>query len=345
MPLKLVKRGAIWHYTGTVANRRLRGTCKTTQKSEAERFANEVESRYLQGRRDPGSVLTFAQAAMEYRKSREPPKYLEMVEDHWRDTPVVDITRGLLKRAAIDLLPKGSGAYRNRAVIVPTLAVINYAAELDLCAPMRAKRFPEPRRTKEPATWEWVQAFMAQSSPHLGALACFMFLTGARISEALGVKWGDVDMGKAQVRIVMGKTGGDERIAHMPPDLVAVLANIPSNREATSQVFPYAAYDSVRKPWDAAIARAGIKSVTPHGCRHGFATGMMHAGIDPITVAKRGGWKDPAQLFKTYGHAMDDATVTNVLTGKPKSHGANIAVAQGGKELKKQRRASNVGEQ
>lgn len=343
MPLKLVKRGDIWHYTGTVANRRLRGSTKTAQKAEAERLANEVESRYLQGRRDPGSVLSFAQAAMEYRKSRIPPKYLELVEDYWKNTPVIDITRGALKRAAIHLLPKGSGAYRNRAVIVPTLAVINYAADLDMCPPMRAKRFPEPRRTKEPATWEWVQAFMANASPHLGAVACFMFLTGARISEALAVSWRDVDMGRAQVRIVMGKTGGDERIAHMPPELVVALANIPSNREPDSAVFPYAAYDSVRKPWDAAVARAGIKPVTPHGCRHGFATGMMHAGIDPVTVAKRGGWKDPAQLFKTYGHAMDDPTVTDVLTVKPQTQASKTAVARGAKELKKQRRNDNVG--
>lgn len=346
MSLKLYKRPGndVWQYTGTVAGRRLRGSTKTTQKSEAEKVANEVESRYLQGRRDPGSVLSFAQAAMEYRKSREPPRYLEMVEDFWKNTPVIDITRGALKRAAIHLLPNGSGAYRNRAVIVPTLAVINHAAELDLCPPMRAKRFAEPKRTKEPATWEWVQAFMAEASPHLGALACFMFLTGARISEALGVKWADVDMGRAQVRIVMGKTGGDERLAHMPPDLVAALANIPSNREAVAQVFPYAAYDSVRKPWDAAIARAGIKAVTPHGCRHGFATGMMHAGIDPVTVAKSGGWKDPAQLFKTYGHAMDDPTVTNVLAGTSKAKRSNTVVAHAAKVLKKQRSSGKVGE-
>lgn len=343
MPLKLIKRGEIWHYTGTVANRRLRGTCKTTQKAEAERYANEVESRYLQGRRDPGSVLTFAQAAIEYRKSRPEPKYLELVEDYWQDTPVADITRGALKRAAITLLPKGSGAYRNRAVIVPTLAVINHAAELDMCAPMRAKRFPEPRKSKEPASWEWVQAFTAEASPHLGALACFMFLTGARISEALNVKWGDVDLNAAKVRIVMGKLGGEERIAHMPPALVAVLANIPSNREPDAQVFPYAAYDSVRKPWDAAVARAGIKPVTPHGCRHGFATTMMHSGIDPVTVAKLGGWKDPSQLFRTYGHAMDDPTLTNMLTGKPKSQRPNQSVAHAKKTLSAQRRSGNVG--
>lgn len=316
MPLRLIKRGDIWHYAGTVAGRRLRGSTKTAQKAEAEKIANAVESRYLQGRRDPGSVLTFAQAAMEYRKSREPPKYLELVEDYWKNTPVKDITRGALKRAANHILPNGSGAYKNRAVIVPTLAVINYAADLDMCPPMRARRFPEPKRTKEPATWDWVQAFMAHSSPHLGALACFMFLTGARISEALGVTWGDVDMTAATVRIVMNKIGGEERVADMPPELVAALANIPSNREPESQVFAYAGYGSVKDPWNVAIKRAGIKRLTPHSCRHGFATGMLHAGYDIITVAEQGGWKSPAQLFKTYGHARQGKALANVLTGK-----------------------------
>ncbi len=317
MPLKLKKRGEIWHYSGTVAGRRLRGSTKTAQRAEAAIIANQVESRELQRGRDPGSVLTFAQAAIEYRKSRSAPKYLDLVEDHWRDTPVKEITRGVLRRAAIDLLPNGSGAYRNRAVIVPTLAVINYAADLDMCAPIRARRFPEPKRTKEPATEDWLAAFMAHSSPHLGALACFMFSTGARISEALGVTWADVDMTAGKVTVTMGKAGGETRVAHMPPQLVAALANIPTNREAKSALFPYAAYDSVRKPWDAAVKRAGIKAVTPHGCRHGFATGLMHRGVDPVTVAKRGGWKSPAQLFKTYGHAMDDETVTNLLFGTP----------------------------
>lgn len=148
MPLKLKKRGEIWHYAGTVAGRRLRGSTKTAIKSEAQVIANRVEARYLQGGRDPGSVLTFAQAAIEYRKVKGAPRYLEMVEDHWKDTPVKDITRGAVKRAAIDLLPNAKGAYRNRAVIVPTQAVINYASSLDLCPPLRADRFPEVKATK-----------------------------------------------------------------------------------------------------------------------------------------------------------------------------------------------------
>lgn len=323
MPLKLKRRGEIWWYTGTVAGRRLRGSTKTAQKLEAQRIANEIESRELEGRRDPGAVLTFAQAAMEYRKHRAvAPRYLEMVEDYWKDTAVRDITKGALKRAAMTLMPHGSGATRNRAVIVPTSAVINYCAELDMCPPFKASRFQEIRTEKEPATWEWVQAFMAHASPHLGALACFMFLTGARIGEAINVLWGDVDLSAAKVRIVMSKIGGEDRIAHMPPELVAALANISSNRNPEAQVFAYSMSSAVTLPWKAVIKRAGIKKVTPHGCRHGFATSLMHAGVDPVTVAKRGGWKSPAQLFATYGHAMDDEQVTNVLTGTPRAQTA-----------------------
>ncbi len=42
---------------------------------------------------------------------------------------------------------------------------------------------------------------------------------------------------------------------------------------------------------------------------------MLQAGIDPKTVAVRGGWKDVGTVMKFYAHAMDDPTVTDVLFG------------------------------
>ena len=44
---------------------------------------------------------------------------------------------------------------------------------------------------------------------------------------------------------------------------------------------------------------------------------MLQAGVDPVTVAKLGGWKTAQHVFQTYGHAMDDHTVTERLTGTP----------------------------
>lgn len=316
MPLRLRKRGEVWHYSGTVAGRRLRGSTRTALKDQAEIIANEAERRFLKGSRDPGSVLTFAQAAIEYRKERGAKRYLELVEDYWRDTPVGEITSGSVTRAAIELLPGKPGAYRNRAVLVPTMAVINYAAALDLCPPLKVKRFPEQHATKEPATWEWVEAFMAHSSPHLGALCCFMFCTAARISEALAVRWRDIDLEAGTVRITMRKLGGKVRVAEMPPELVAALANLSGERAADGRPFPYASYRACADPWEVAIRRAGIKRLTPHSCRHGFATTLLHSGVDVVTVAKLGGWESPEQLFRTYGHARPEKGLTRLLTGK-----------------------------
>ncbi len=94
----------------------------------------------------------------------------------------------------------------------------------------------------------------------------------------------------------------------MPGPLLAAIANIQDREEA---VFKYSDRDQASRQWDKVVQRAGIKQLTFHACRHGFATAMLQAGVDPVTTAKRGGWKDAHHLFRTYGHAMDDETVTD----------------------------------
>lgn len=321
MPLYLYRRGKIWHYRGTVAGRRLRGSTKTAQKPEAERIANAVESRILKGDRDgPGAILTFSQAAIEYRKLGKVPRYLDLVEDYWKDRLVSTITRGAVKQAAVTLYPKASGATRNRSVIVPTLAVINHAADLELCAPLRMDWFPEVRgEPKVPATQAWVDAFMAHASPHLGALACFMYGTGARIGEAVALTWADVDLTARRASITQSKIGGDVRRAHLPLPVVAAMANIPGERDPAERVFLYARPDSTRDPWLKAVKRAGIEPLTPHCCRHGFATAMMRSGVDVKTVARLGGWKSAQHVLATYAHAMSDDTLTNRLFDTPQA--------------------------
>lgn len=311
MPLTLYKRGEVWHYRGTVAKRRLRGSTGLTDKEKALQFTARVEHEARNRHPDgPQGSLTFAQAAIMYLNAEKTDRFIPRVAAYWKNTPVRNITGGAVRQSAIVLHPKASGATRNRQVIVPTQAIINFAAEMDLCSHLKVKRFPVVTKRKEPATWEWVQAFMAVSSPHLGGLACFMFLTGARISEAIAVRWRDVDLNSRRALIKQTKIG-DERRAHLPPALVAAIANIPSNRKPDDKVFQYSSRDTAKPLWKSAIKRAGVKPLAFHACRHGFATAMLHAGVDPITVAKLGGWKDAKHVFSTYGHAMHDDTLAD----------------------------------
>lgn len=256
--------------------------------------------------------MTFAQAAIAYRAAEKPTRFLDKIEDHWRDTLLRDITAEGVRAAARKLFPTAKPATRNRQAIVPTMAIINYAAELRWCPPIKVKRFPVETKVKVFVTPEWAEAFAAHASPHLGALCLFMLGTGARISEALRLEWGKVDLFNRTALIGQTKNGL-ERKAHLQTRLVAALANIQSNREPGERVFGYTERSAVTQVWNNAEARAGLDHRSPHCCRHGFATLMLRAGYDVKTVALMGGWKDASIVLRTYAHAIEDRTVTDAV--------------------------------
>ncbi|XWN32177.1 MAG: tyrosine-type recombinase/integrase [Devosia sp.] len=278
--------------------------------------------------------MTFAQCAIAYRDAGKPTRFLERIEDHWRDTPVRQITIGAIRQSAKRLYPKAKGATLNRQVITPTVAIINHAAELEWCSPIKVKRFKVEAKTKVPVTREWVEAFAAHASDHLGALALFMYGTGARITEATSLLWRDVDLVERTAIIRQSKIE-DTRTAHLPPPVCAAMANIPSNRQPEAPVFGYAGRGSVKDPWAATIKRAGIKVLTPHSCRHGFATDMLRAGVDPKTVARAGGWKDVTTVMRTYAHAIEDRSVTDALFDTNLAQRSGVPGVSSSKERKK----------
>jgi integrase len=315
MPLKPYRRGGVWHYSGTVAGRRLRGSTRVSDKDIALQIIAKKEREAWKGHLyGPESVVTFAQAALKYRKAGKSQRFLARLEDYWKDTPIKLITAESVRLCAAELYPRAVAATRNRQVLVPTHAVVNYAARLGLCPTLRADRFRVETRERVPVTVEWAEAFCGHANPRLGALAWFMLLTGARITEALSVTWNDVDLGTARALIRQTKIGAERR-AHLPAKLVAALANI--DGEHRGRVFGYSSRSTARPQWQRAVARAGIAPLSFHCCRHGFATALLHQGIDPITVARLGGWKSAQHVLATYGHAMRDDTLADRIIGTP----------------------------
>ncbi|MFP4405597.1 MAG: tyrosine-type recombinase/integrase [Roseicyclus sp.] len=339
MPLKVYRRGAVWHFRGSVAGRRLRGSTGAQDRETAQRIAAEREAaewrRHLDG---PAAQLTFAQAAIAYRDAGKADRFLARVEDYWKDTLVREITPGAIQQSARVLYPTGAAATRNRQVIVPTQAIINFAAELGWCDPIRVRRFKVNTAERHPAELAWVRAFAAQAAsdglPHLGALALFMFGTGCRVGEATALLWAEVDLAAARAFIRQTKTG-HARWAHLPGEVLEALANIPTAREPDSPVFGYAGRGSVTKVWRAVCERAKIAPLTPHACRHGFATAMLRAGFDVATVAAKGGWKEASTVLRTYAHARSEKALTDALFGKNLTQRGATAAATSEKERRK----------
>jgi integrase len=335
MPIKLYQRGKVWHYRGTVAGHRLRGSTGTANKELAARIASEVENRHHKRHLDgPQEILMFPQAVALYLKAGKPDKYLGKIEDYWKNAKVKDMTAGAIRQSAIDIYPKAGGATRNRQAITPTQAVINHCAELELCPPIRIKRFKFEQKVKKPVTLEWLNTFCAHARPVIKALVLDMFATACRFAEAHRQDWPDFDF-KNQTILIRDTKTKQQRMAHMPQPLLVALANLPRDRKPFHE-----SETTLRRHWDedaerTAQAVPGFERLTFHCCRHGFATKMLREGVDAKTASTLGGWADIGLFMKTYAHAMQDATITERLFDTPLAQTENDTNKNNGLEQTK----------
>ncbi|HMI56390.1 MAG TPA: site-specific integrase [Gemmatimonadaceae bacterium] len=316
MSLKVYRRkgSLVYHYRGTLAGHRLRGTTGTPDKETAAEVAAKVQEEFYKRRlHGDKEVLTFPKAAALYIAAGKSQRFLTPLLKYWGDAKVKDMTPGAIIRSAMEIYPKSGNASRNRQVIVPTQAIINHAAESELCSHIKIKRLKFETKKKKPILLDWIEKFGEHAErPEIKVLALFLYATGARISEALSVRWMDVDF-KAKTVLIRQSKLGNERVAHLPMNIVVALANLPAtDRPAQGKVFDMA-YTTARDAWARSAKAAGLEGLTFHSCRHGFATTLLRRGVDVVTTAKLGGWKSPAHVFQTYGHAQDDATLTERL--------------------------------
>jgi integrase len=139
----------------------------------------------------------------------------------------------------------------------------------------------------------------------------FLLGTGARMSEAIELVWRDVDLQGARVIFWRTKTG-KRRVAALPPRVVTELAELfPRDgrvfRRADGQ--PYADRrreegGHIKKAWKGAIRRAGLDTeLTPHDCRHTFASWHYALNRDLLALKVEGGWSS-VTLVERYAHLL-----------------------------------------
>lgn len=128
------------------------------------------------------------------------------------------------------------------------------------------------------------------------ALFEFLYSTGCRISEALGVKWGEIDYGRGCV-IVNGK-GAKQRLVILGKPCLAALRRLHDaisarRSDLTGPGAPVFLGDSlkalsarfVERRMKRYLAEAGLSTqLTPHKLRHSFATHLLDAGADLRSV-------------------------------------------------------------
>jgi integrase len=145
----------------------------------------------------------------------------------------------------------------------------------------------------------------------------FLAFTGARCSEALRVKWADVDFERRHVTI--GADGlsknGKSRVVDFNPNLEAHLRDMSQRRAPdTAWLFPSPqrgdqdrAAKSLRDSFEIARKQAGLTWVGFHDLRHYFCSLAIMSGIDVRTIAEWMGHLDGGILIgKIYSHLLGE---------------------------------------
>ena len=337
MPLEPYKRGPVWWAKGRVElNGRgitdyIRESTGASTEAGARDWINarqqQEERRHLLGE---DHALSFAEAVMLYPANRDTAKHLIPVVARLGNLPVTKITARMIRDLGRELYPNNSTDSWKRWVIAPARAVINNAADMEKCPHIRVKGYTDKERvahdkkrgkksrpSKTPGSWEWLLAFREHAPDRLGALALFMFSTGARIGQAIAMHPDALDLDNHLVTIP-GAKGHDDRTVKIPPelvdDLLALAPRIPrgwTNRKSNLRVFGYAERFGPLKAWRTACTKAGIAYLPPHSAgRHGFGQEMrVRQNVDKKAIEHVGGWSAKGDMVdRTYTHAEDADT-------------------------------------
>ncbi len=145
--------------------------------------------------------------------------------------------------------------------------------------------------------------------------------TGMRQEEIVGLKWSDFSSDYSTVeikrvyrrgRFAKPKTNSSLRTVEIPNELRAMLrewrAICPKNDHhlvcPSVRGRPMQASALLQKGFLPALERAGIRRVRFHDLRHSFASNLLEAGVDIVTVSKALGHANVQITLTTYAHAV-----------------------------------------
>ena len=124
-----------------------------------------------------------------------------------------------------------------------------------------------------------------------------LYAAGLRVSEAASLRIPDIDSERMLLRIASGK-GQKERLVPFSPRLLQILRDYWKQIRSPEYLFPGKTFEAPISPatiqmtCKQAATKAEIsKNVTPHTFRHSYATGLLEAGVDLLTISRLLGHK------------------------------------------------------
>jgi integrase len=260
-----------------------------------------------------------------------------------RSVPFADLPLGKVRRSHIEQWVKGMqsaglapGTIRTRYKNVARVfraAVDDRAIPVDPC---KGVSLPAVRRAEAamqlPAA-DQVGALLQSADESFAAFLGLCAFAGLRLGEAAAVQVGDIDFLRRTLKVsrqvqrgggsgveVRAPKYGSERTVFLPDGLLAMLSQQVARRnvsDAQNVADMWLFVDStgtlpthqnsVSDRWRTNCKRAGVTGFTLHDLRHFYASGLIAAGCDVVTVQRALGHAQASTTLNVYAHLWPSA--------------------------------------
>jgi len=169
-------------------------------------------------------------------------------------------------------------------------------------------------------TPDQIRAVLDKAPETFRAFVAVCAFAGLRLGEAAALQVDDVDFlrrelhvrrqvqraGAGEVELRLPKYGS-ERMVPIPDDLVQILAAHVNLTRHTTWLFAADDEDpphqnTVGHRWRSTLRAARLTGIRLHDLRHFYASGLIAAGCDVVTVQRALGHAKPSTTLETYSH-------------------------------------------
>ncbi len=343
-----------FRYRGVRCRERLRLAPTPANLRHVERLKAEIESQIARGTFDYAATFPESRYALRLGKVKGNAVTLEKWLWAWHDgitaevepetardyeldiekkilphfgksKPIAQITR-MDAKAFIASLPLTKKRIDN--ILIPLRQAFQLAHEDELIprspfAGLEVRRVSKVREVDviDPFTVAEIDAICA-AGPDIATLVRFNAWQGLRVSELIALRWEDVDLPSATMRVQRARREGRDKATKtkagnratviLAPALEALKAQRAASQLKGGEVFlnpqtgkGYANDKQLREwQWRRALKAAGVRYRYPNQLRHTCASWLLASGENPLWVARQLGHRDPAFTMRTYARWM-----------------------------------------
>jgi integrase len=240
---------------------------------------------------------------------------------------VADVTRADVARFHHDLRHIPYQANRNLEVVSKMFNLAEmWGLRPDGSNPRRhLKKYPEEKRERFLSAAELRQLGKVLDEmdaervelPSAITAVRLLLLTGCRLNEIMKLRWADVELGHAMLRLPDSKSGAKTvQLGQAAVDVLASIKRSPFNPHVITGTQPGKPLSDLQPFWRRVRARAGLKDVRIHDLRHTFASVAVASGQGLPMIGKLLGHSQ-VQTTARYAHLSGDpvAAAANDVAG------------------------------